>query len=144
MTNKIFLDVSVLGEIAFIDDNNALNAEVFESEFISAKYNFDREPAVQRGLIELEHLFPETDFKLLFLLDKVFENKNLRSVVKNELDKVADAAGYEHTYGGFGREGYLQSPHGASLVRGYQQGTPPALDFAFHNGFIQQETIVVA
>jgi hypothetical protein len=86
----------------------------------------------------------------IVLLITPYKRSAVRGVRKSEAEGDTpqvfslQCSGQGNPIRSFGREGHLQAPQCASLVRGYQQGTPPALDFAFHYGFIQKETIVVA
>lgn len=78
------------------DETNLFMDYVNEKDknMVSSKYDHEREPKIQAGLVELQKLFPDVN-PIIWLLGKWWENKASRASIKNAIDKEAQAAGID-------------------------------------------------
>lgn len=63
-----------------------------DKNMVSSKYDHEREPRVQAGLLKIKELFPDIN-PLIILLAKWWENKSARASIKNAIDKEAQENG---------------------------------------------------
>ena len=82
-------DINWLKSANFMDH---VNPE--DKQMVSSKFDPEREPKVQEGLVLVESVFTNVN-PLILLLAKFWENKTVRASIKNMIDKEAEEKGID-------------------------------------------------